>query len=229
MMRRMEFHGLGSRDLDGVTLRKLAVLLGRAYTDARHVDAYSEADRALWGPAIERVHAAAPAPGELMPEAFLKRFPTWRNGQRPAAERRQAWHFVADTGEYFAGHVSLWAQHFVFGDEEVSGGYIEDVATDPLHLGGRLAMHLMVTAQDRARELGLGLLGLATGLRGYYERLGWEPWTGDHVFHVAERNAAYPDQPLYLLPLSEAGERMARGTGTMKSWRLARFEDPRPG
>ena len=87
----------------------------------------------------------------------------------------------------------------------------------------------MREAARHARTLGLDLLGLATGLNGYYERLGWTPWTGDHIFHVAERNAAYPDQPLYLLPLSEAAERIATGAGTMKSWRLARFGDPPSG
>lgn len=223
MIRPVEFTTITARELDDAGARRLAVLLGRAYTDERHVRGYSEDERAARAADIERVHGSPPNPGELMPREYLNRFPTIRNARRPAEERREAVHFVAEADGYFAAHVSLWAQHFKFGGAELAGGYIEDVATDPLQLGHRLAMDGMREAERKARALGLGVIGLATGLRGYYERLGWLPWDGDHLFHVAERNAAYPDQPLYLLPLTPEGKRLAGQTGTMRSWRVARF------
>ena len=224
----MQFEAVEARDLDDSTICRLGVLLGRAYTDDRHVSAYPDEERTLRAPDIARVHGAAPESGELMPEDYLKRFPTWRNAARAPADRREAVHFVAQSAGYAASHVSLWAQYFVCDGIEVAGGYIEDVATDPLNLGQGLAMEGMRQAAEAARSRGLGVLGLATGLSGYYERLGWLPWDGDHVFHVAERNAAYPDQPLYLLPLSPEGDRLARLHGTMRSWRLPRF-NARPG
>ena len=164
-----------------------------------------------------------------MPAGFLKRFPTFRNAMKPPQVRREALHFVAPRAGYLASHVSLWSQYFVFEGLELRGGYIEDVATDPLHLGEGLAQAGMLRAARHAREFGLEVLGLATGLIGYYERLGWLPWEGGHTFHVAGRGAAYPDRPLMLLPLSEAGIALARRRGEMRSWRMMRFgEGPLP-
>ncbi len=226
----MKSYTVIASQLDETAVRTLRVLLGRAYTDERHLRGFSPEERDRWAVDIERVHQAPPFPGELMPDAYLNRFPTLRNARRLPADRRHSTHFLVEaTDGAFASHVSLWPQHFKFGTAALSGGYIEDVATDPLYLGRQLAMAGMREAERSARELGLGVLGLATGLVGYYERLGWIPWAGDHLLHVAERNSAYPDQPLYLLPLTTEGMRMARGAGTMKSWRLARFGDPRPG
>ncbi|MEO8538183.1 MAG: GNAT family N-acetyltransferase [bacterium] len=155
----------------------------------------------------------------------MKRFPTIRNAARLAEDRRESLHLLAETNGRVASHVSLWPQYFVFDDFRFSGGYIEDVATDPLDLGRGLAQEGMRAAAAVARERGLEMLGLATGLKGYYERLGWLPWHGNHTFHIAERNAAYPDQPLYLFPLSAAAKKVAASDGPMRSWRLRRFGD----
>lgn len=213
--------------LDETAIRKLRVLLGRAYTDERHVRGFSPEERDRWAVHIERVHQAPPFPGELMPDAYLKRFPTVRNSRHAPGERRESVHLIVEASDgSFASHVSLWAQRFEFGASVLYGGYIENVATDPLHLGQSLAREGMRRAEAEARNMGLQILGLASGLQGYYEKLGWLPWDGEHTFHVAEHNAAYPDQPLYLLPLCAEALEVCTASGHMKSWRLASFAGP---
>lgn len=221
----MHFRTVAAPALDEALAHRLAVLLGRAYTDERHLKAYPPDLLARLTPDIERVHAAPPDRGELMPAEYLAQFPTLRNARKPAAERREAIHFFAEAEGYIASHVSLWPQFFDFAGAQVQGGYIEDVATDPLHLGEDLAVHGMREAERQARDLGLGLLGLATGLTGYYERLGWLLWDGEHHFRTSGREGMRLDQPLYLLPLDAAGERITTGRGVIQSWRLQRFGD----
>lgn len=222
---RVQFRTVAAPGLDEALTLQLGVLLGRAYTDERHLKAYPPDLLAQLTPDIERVHAAPPDRRELMPAEYLSQFPTLRNAGKPAAERREALHFIAAAEGYVASHVSLWPQFFDFAGAQVQGGYIEDVATDPLHLGEDLAVRGMREAERRARDLGLGLLGLATGLAGYYERLGWLLWDGEHHFRTSGREGVHLDQPLYLLPLDAAGERITTGSGVIQSWRLQRFGD----
>jgi predicted N-acetyltransferase YhbS len=200
---------------------RLSVLLGRAYTDQRHIDRYTAEEHAELSPHIARIHSVHPTAGETMPPDWLDHFPTLRNFKRQPAERREAFHFVAESGGYLAAHVSLWAQRFLFEGEYLNGGYIEDVATDPLHLGQGLATAAMQAATGHAKALKLDLLGLATGIGPFYERLGWRTWQGSHLFSVI--HLEYPDEPLMLLPLTAAGERFAATTGGMRSRRLWRF------
>ncbi len=209
---------VAARDVDAALARALAVLLGRAYTDERHVAGYSDDERARLLPHVERVQARG---GELMPADYLENFPTVRNLSRPASRRREAFHVVSRDGERVNSHVSLWAQYFVFEGTRVAGGYIEDVATDPSVLGKGLASEGMRAAESMARDLGLDLLGLATGIEAFYERLGWRTWRGSHTFEVADFGLAYADEPCMLLPLTAAGEKLARaGGGDLRSWRL---------
>lgn len=156
-----------------------------------------------------------------MPAHWLEHFPTVRNFQRPTAERREAWHFIDERDGYAAAHVSLWAQRFLIDGVFLNGGYIEDVATDPNHLGEGLASQAMRAAQDFAGTLQLDVLGLATGIVPFYERLGWRTWGGSHLFSVI--HLEYPDEPLMMLPLSAAGASAAAGEGPARSRRLWRF------
>jgi len=214
---------LDAASVDSVLARQFAVLLGRAFTDERHTERFSDEHRRQLGPAVERVHAAPPAPGELMPEPYLTLFPTLRNFARPPAERREGYHFVARAEGYLASQVSLFAQRFALGEEALSGGYIEDVATDPLHLREGLATSAMRAAEAWGRELELDVLGLATGIGEFYRRLGWEDWTGHHTLRYTGTDFSEPDEPLMLLPLTAAGERFSRRAGDMLSWRLSKF------
>ncbi len=208
-------------EVDAPLARQVAVLLGRAFTDQRHIDRLSPEEHQTLDAHIARVHAIHPAAGELMPAEWLKHFPTCRNIERPRTERREAFHFLAETDGYPAAHVSLWAQRFLFEGTFLNGGYIEDVATDPLHVGEGLATLAMKEATGHARELGLDILGLATGIGPFYERLGWRTWEGTHLFSVI--HLEYADEPLMLLPLTPTGEQFTARSGPMRSRRLWRF------
>ena len=216
----MEIEVLQAEAVSEPVARHLAVLLGRAFTDQRHTSRYSDEERATLGAAVERVHAAHPALAELMPQAYLDKFPTLRNLARPASARRACEHFVALGDGYAAAHVALFAQHFRFKDIDAHAGYIEDVATDPLHLGNGLATRAMHLAEISARARGLDVLGLATGIQAFYARLGWAAWRGGHTFQVADFGLNYPDEPLMLLPLTPRGRELAAQAGQMFSWRL---------
>ena len=221
----MEVARFEALEVDQSLARKVAVLLGRAFTDERHVRDYTAEQEAELGAAVHRVHRVLPAPGELMPPSYLEKFPTLRNFERPADARRACAHFIAMADGYAAAHVALFAQHFRFEGLDISGGYVEDVATDPLHLGRGLASSAMRLAEAHGRALGLDVLGLATGIMPFYARLGWRAWPGGHTFNVADFGLSYPDEPLMLLPLSPRGEQFAAGSGQMVSWRLWKFGD----
>lgn len=212
---------LKSAEVDSTCALEMATLLGCAYTDERHVDAFSGERAEEWLPHVARVQEADPREGVLMPQSFLDAFPTLRNARRVVAERREALHFIIRREGYIATHVSLWPQEFIFAGERISGGYIEDVATDPLDLGKGFASQAMRAAEAEARVLGLDLLGLATGIGAFYERLGWRPWMGHHTMTIGEHT--FPDEPLMLLPLTASGERLAVHSGDMRSERLRRF------
>ena len=209
--------------LDATCSLELATLLSRAFTDERHVTAFSGERAEAWLPHVARVQAADPLDHELMPQSFLDAFPTLRNARRPAPERREGLHFVLCFEGYLATHVSLWAQEFTFAGERVRGGYIEDVATDPLCLGRGFASQAMRAAEMEARALGLDVLGLATEIGPCYERLGWRTRDGHHTMTIGEHS--FPDEPLMLLPLTPPGERLTAGSGDMQSERLPRFRD----
>ena len=144
----MEFDAVRSEDVDSSLARQLAVLLGRAYTDERHIASFSLEERSLWASDVARVHSSAPAAGELMPADYLRRFPTVRNLAKPPGERRSAIHLFVKADGYLISHVSLWSQFFALDELELIGGYIEDVATDPLDLRKGLAHEGMRTAPN---------------------------------------------------------------------------------
>ncbi len=217
----MEIRCLASDEIDTEAGEQLAVLLSRAYTDERHARAWQGERAAAWLPQVARVQAAHPLDRVVMPDSFLAQFPTLRNARKAPEERRASLHFIAGEGGYPGTHVSLWAQRFEFEREALVGGYIEDVATDPLHLGQGMAAAAMRAAQAEAAARGLVVLGLATGIPTFYERLGWSTWRGSHAMTSGEHT--FPDEPLMLLPLGERGAWLGRQTGELRSERFPRF------
>lgn len=86
-------------------------------------------------------------------------------------------------GGSLVGHAALVPRRLLIGDRPVAAGYVEAVATDPDHraLGlGRRLMTAIAALVGHRYELGV----LCTGVHAFYERLGWERWTGPtHVRH----------------------------------------------
>ena len=81
------------------------------------------------------------------------------------------------------GHAALVPRRVLLGDRAVRSGYVEAVATAPEARGLGIGSQLMGGIAELVRqryELGV----LCTGVHAFYERLGWERWTGPtHVRH----------------------------------------------
>lgn len=92
-------------------------------------------------------------------------------------------HVLASRDGMLVGHAALVPRRLLIGDRPIASGYVEAVATDPTCRGtglGRLVMGRIAELVRRDHELGV----LCTGVHGFYERLGWERWTGPtHVRH----------------------------------------------
>lgn len=187
---------------------QLAVLLSRAYTDARHVEDYSDDERRQWSPDLEAVRSSANAwPGlgdrVMMPREWLGRFPTMRNLWREPARRVASCHFIARSERDLAGHVAMFEHEFRSGEDgPVRTGFIEDVATDPLGRGNGTATRLLTTAREHATAAGFAMMGLSTGIPEFYERLGWIRWEGNAAYRT-RGGELIPNVGTMVLPLSE--------------------------
>lgn len=137
--------------------------------------------------------------GENMPEAWLTRFPTIRNLRRLPQARHASTHFFVRQDVTLASQLALFPQRFEHATGVYFAGFIEDVATDPATLRLGCASTLLVAAVERARNAGMPLLGLATAIPEFYERLCWGGW------QVQPRSSAAA----------------ARGTPTLGSWSVS--------
>lgn len=88
-----------------------------------------------------------------------------------------AFRIVGFDGEVPVAHAAVVPRRLQVGDVSFRAGYVEAVATARSHQQQGLASLLMTQATSLVRahfEFG----GLATPLVNYYERFGWERWTG---------------------------------------------------
>ena len=85
---------------------------------------------------------------------------------------------VVEDGEPVA-HGAVVARVLVAGGRELRTGYVEGVATRADRRGAGLATAVMREV-GRVIQAGYELGGLAdgSGIRGFYQRLGWETWPG---------------------------------------------------
>lgn len=186
---------------------ELARLLSRAYTSQRHQDAYPPDERDRWRGAIARLAADASA---TMPTEWLERFPTMRNLALPPEERTQSAHFIDRREGRVVGHVSLWDMTMAFGERQpIAAGYVEDVATLPDAGGSGIASALMEQARSHAAAAGLPLLGLSTGIPIFYERLGWQQWSGRSAYQLRTGGVEANDRTM-LLSLSDEAVALLR-------------------
>ena len=200
-------------DIDEVLGREIAVLLSRAYTDQRHLDSYTGAERAQWTASVVALEADDTA---VMPTEWLGRFPTMRNVWRPRNERLRSAHFIeGDAGERLVGHVGLFEHEFRIGDSApVRAAYVEDVGTLPSAGGKGVASGLMNRASEYAAGQGFEVMGLSTGSPTFYERLGWIRWTGTATY-VTRSGREIPTGGTMVLGLTETVRALlARMQGT---------------
>lgn len=89
-------------------------------------------------------------------------------------------HVIGEDGGHPVSHAMLVDRQLHIGrdgDVVLDAGYVENVATTPESQGRGYGSAVMEAVADILRdEYGIG--ALATGSNDFYERLGWETWTG---------------------------------------------------
>ena len=109
-------------------------------------------------------------------------------------------HFVLDLNDEIIAHASVVERELHVGDRPLRTGYVEAVATAPDRQGAGFGSLVMadVTAYIRDRfEIG----ALGTGRQRFYERLGWQTWTGPSFVRAATGNHGTPDDDGYIMVL----------------------------
>ena len=84
---------------------------------------------------------------------------------------------VRDARGAIRSHAAIVPRRIWVGEVPLPAGYLEAVATDPVHRGRGYASAILARAGERIRtgdDLGL----LSGEGRSLYRRHGWEPWTG---------------------------------------------------
>ena len=109
-------------------------------------------------------------------------------------------HFVLDLDGEIVAHASVVEREIHVGGRPLRTGYVEAVATAPDRQGAGLGSIVIadVTAYIRD-EFELGALG--TGRHRFYERLGWQTWTGPSSVRTIGGERRTPDEDGYILVL----------------------------
>jgi aminoglycoside 2'-N-acetyltransferase I len=88
-------------------------------------------------------------------------------------------HVLAEEDGAVVAHGAVVPRVLVAGGRELRAGYVEGVATRGDRRGRGLATMVMAEAGKVVQErYELGALADGTGIPGFYQRLGWEPWQG---------------------------------------------------
>ena len=186
---------------------ELRVLLSRAFTDERHLAAYTAAELERLRAAIDAVHSGTGA----MPREWMRRFPTVRNLWRRPESRLDSLHFMERRAQHLAGHVALFEQEMVFdGEDRVTGGYVEDVATDPGYLHMGVATSLMRLAMEHGARAEYDVLALGTAIPEFYERLGWQRWAGSASHERLDGSEGVDTQEMVLALNATGRDRIER-------------------
>ncbi len=109
-------------------------------------------------------------------------------------------HFVLDLDGEIVAHASVVDREIHVDGRPLRTGYVEAVATDPDRQGQGIGSVLLadVTAWIRER-FELGVLG--TGRHHFYERFGWQTWTGPSAVRTPDGLRRTPDDDGYILVL----------------------------
>jgi aminoglycoside 2'-N-acetyltransferase I len=109
-------------------------------------------------------------------------------------------HFVLDVDREIIAHAAVVVRELHVGGRPVRTGYVEAVATAPDRQGTGLGSLVMTEVASYIRDrFELGALG--TGRRRFYERLGWQTWSGPSSVRTDDGPVPTPDDDGYILVL----------------------------
>jgi aminoglycoside 2'-N-acetyltransferase I len=110
-------------------------------------------------------------------------------------------HFVLDLGGEIVSHASVVERELHINRRPLRTGYVEAVATAPDRQGAGLGSLVMADVGRYIRErFELGALG--TGRHTFYERLGWQRWTGPSFVRTADGSRRTAEDDGYILILT---------------------------
>jgi aminoglycoside 2'-N-acetyltransferase I len=110
-------------------------------------------------------------------------------------------HFVLDDEGVIVTHASVVERELQIDGRPLRTGYVEAVATAPHREGTGLGSLVMADVTAYIREtFELGALG--TGRHHFYERLGWQTWTGPAFVREAGDLRRTLDEEGYILVLA---------------------------
>jgi aminoglycoside 2'-N-acetyltransferase I len=110
-------------------------------------------------------------------------------------------HFVLDVDGEIRAHAAVVEREIQVDGRPLRTGYVEAVATAPVHQGTGLGTSVMRDVGSWIQErFELGALG--TGSHGFYERLGWRTWQGPSSVRAPTGTRRTPDEDGHILVLS---------------------------
>lgn len=86
-------------------------------------------------------------------------------------------HYLIELGDSIVAHAAVVERILELDGQPLRTGYVEAVATDPSQQRAGLGSLVVTAVSEDIRE-GFELGGLSTGHPQFYERLGWQRWTG---------------------------------------------------
>jgi aminoglycoside 2'-N-acetyltransferase I len=109
-------------------------------------------------------------------------------------------HFVLDLDGEIVTHAAVVEREIHVAGLRLKTGYVEAVATAPDHEGAGFGSIVMTDVGSYiAERFEMGALG--TGRHRFYERLGWQTWTGPSSVRTATGTHPTPDDDSYILVL----------------------------
>jgi aminoglycoside 2'-N-acetyltransferase I len=110
-------------------------------------------------------------------------------------------HVLLELDGEIVAHASVVERDIHVGGRPLRTGYVEAVATAPERQGIGLGSVVMTNVSEDIRDrFELGALG--TGRQSFYERLGWQVWTGPSSVRAPDGDTRTPDDDGYIMVLA---------------------------
>jgi len=109
-------------------------------------------------------------------------------------------HFLLEVEGAVVTHASVVERALHLGGRPLRVGYVEAVATYPAHQGKGYGSEVMRAVGAYLDEAGFELGALGTGSQPFYERLGWQVWSGPSSVRLpAGGTQPTPDEDGYIM------------------------------